>query len=94
MSRKQKVARVLLFTVTLVMLCILTSMLAAVAIFLLQHALNMFNGVAQLAGDLTIIFVSMVVNTLCVLVLLKVKSADQKIIPPIEVPTETKDESK
>ena len=88
MSRLQKIARVILFTITLLMLCILTSMFAAVGIFAFQHASHMFSGIPQLVGDIGIVFVSMLVNTLCVLVLLKVKSADEKLIPPTEPPTQ------
>ncbi len=84
MSRRQKAARILLFTVTLVMVSILSSMLAAVGIFAVQHMRHMMSGLPQLAEDIGIIFVCMLINSLCVLGLLKVKNADQKLIPPTE----------
>jgi hypothetical protein len=86
MSRLQRVARVFLFTVALVLICILSSMLAAIGIFVFQHLRDLFRGIPLLAGDLSIIFVSMLVNALCVMVLLKIKHTDQKIIPPSETP--------
>jgi len=86
MSRLQKVARVFVFTLALLMICILSSMLAALGIFLFQHLRHMFSGISVLAGDIGIIFVSMLINAICVMVLLKIKNADQKLIPPEEPP--------
>ena len=90
MSRWQKGARVILFTTTLIVISILSSMLAAVGIFVVQHARHMISGIPQLAEDIGIIFLSMLVNTLCVMALLKVKNADQRLIPPAETPTDPK----
>jgi len=92
MTRVQKVARVFVFTMVLLMICILSSMLAAAGIFILQHASHMFSGFSELIGDLGIIFFSMVVNALCVMVLLKIKAADQSLIPPKETPPASKPE--
>jgi hypothetical protein len=88
MTQLQKVARVLLFTMALIVICIITSMLAAVGLFLLQHVHRMFTNHAETIGDIGIIFISMLINALCVMVLLKIKHADQKLIPP-EGPTPT-----
>ena len=84
LSNAQKVSRVITFSASLVMVCILSSMIAAVAIFVLQHVYHLLRGEAALIGDLLIIFVSMLVNTLCIMVLLHIKSADEKMIPPEE----------
>jgi hypothetical protein len=84
MSYLQKVGRVLLFTATLVLICILSSMLAAVGIFCIQLAHHILTGSEVLISDLVIIFISMVVNAFCVVILIKVKHADQKLIPPEE----------
>jgi hypothetical protein len=88
MNHAQKIGRVLVFTAALVVMCILISMLAAVGVFALEHARRMAGGGSELLGDLGIIFVSMVINTVCVLVLLEVRKADRKLIPPSETPTQ------
>jgi len=90
MTRAQKVGRVFVFTLTLVVISIFFSMLAAAGIFALEHARRMAGGFPELAGDLAIIFVSMMINAVCVIVLLEVRKADRKLIPPPEAPPETK----
>ncbi len=87
MSYWQKMGRIFLFSTTLIMISVLSSMLAAVGIFTLQHVRHMMSGAPQLLGDIAIILVCMLINTLCVMVLLKVKNADQRLIPPTEPPT-------
>ena len=82
MSLTQKVSRVFLVALTLVVICILTAMLGALGIFLVQKAHGMLGGAPELLDDLAIIFVSMIVNTICVIVLLAIKRADRKLIPP------------
>lgn len=91
MSRNQKVGRVFLLTGTLVVVCILTAMLGAAGIFLMQRGHDMISNVRDLLRDVGIIFVSMIVNTICVIVLLEIRKADHKLIQPTE-PT-TKPES-
>jgi hypothetical protein len=92
MTQMQKVFRVFVFTMATVTICVLSSMFAAAGIFLFQHATRMFSDFPELIGDLGIIFVSMLVNALCVMVLLKIKNADQKLIPPQEPPRTSKPE--
>lgn len=94
MTHFQKTARIVLITATLVVTSILLSMVAAAAIFTLQHERDMLGGWAQLMGDIAIILVSMIVNTLCVLVLLRIKNADQKLIPPTVPPAQTREDRK
>jgi len=48
----------------------------------------MAGSIRDLLRDLGIIFVSMVVNTICVIVLLQIKKADRKLIQPPEASTE------
>ena len=88
LTHVQKTARIFLFTMALVMLCILLSMLAAAGVFVLEHARRMIGSFSELAGDLGIIFVSMMINTICVIVLLEISKADRKLIPPPETPTQ------
>lgn len=76
MTTLQKVARVFFFTTSLIVICILLSMMAAVGIYTIQHIYHWGRGIPGLMADLGIIFVSMLVNTFCVVVLLKVKNAD------------------
>jgi hypothetical protein len=94
MTQAQKVGRVFVFTIALVVICILLSMFAAAGIFTLEHMRKMAGGSSELLSDLGIILVSMLVNTLCVIVLLEVRKADRKLIPPMETPVEPKIESK
>jgi len=82
MTRLQKVSRVFLFTMALMMLCIICSMAASVGIYILQRGHQMLLGFPMLVDDVAIIGASMIINTICVLVLLKIKSADQKLFPP------------
>ena len=86
MNRMQKVNRVFLFTMALLMICIISSMAAAVGIYALQRGQQMLMGFPMLVDDVAIIGACMIVNTICVLVLLKIKSADQKLIPPPDDP--------
>ena len=94
MTHFQKTARIALITATLVVTSILLSMVAAAGIFALQHERDMAGGWSQLMADIAIILVSMIVNTLCVLVLLKIKNADQKLIPPTAPPVQTGEDRK
>jgi len=82
MTRMQKVSRVFLFTMALLMVCVISSMAAAVGIYALQRGHQMLMGFPMLVDDVAIIAASMIVNTICVLVLLRIKHADQKLFPP------------
>ncbi len=82
MSVWQKVGRVFLFTTTVVVLCILLSMLAAATIFTTQHARRAIDNTPEFMNAIGIILVSMLVNTLCVMGLLAIRRADHKLVPP------------
>ena len=82
MTLAQKLGRIFLFTTTLVIISVLSSTLAAAAIFAFQHSLKTSGGYAELAGDVGIIYFSMMVNAVCVIVLLGIRKADHKLIPP------------
>jgi uncharacterized Tic20 family protein len=82
MSQAQKIGRIFLVTITLVISCILTAMLVTVGIFVIERARDLLGSVPKLLDDLGIIFVSMVVNAICVIVLLEIKKTDGKLIPP------------
>ena len=84
MSRTQKIGRTFLLTGTLVVVCILTAMLGAAGIFIFQQGRDMASNFRDLLRDLGIIFVSMLINTGCVFVLLQIKKADHKLIKPTD----------
>ena len=81
MNGMQKVGRIFLVTVTLVVSCILAAMLGALGIFIVERGRYMISNASELVGDLGIIFVSICVNILCVIVLLQIRKADRKLIP-------------
>ena len=84
MTRVQKIGRVFLLTGTLVIVCLITAMLGAVGIFLVQQGHDMATSMRDLLHDIGIIFVCMLINAFCVIVLLEIKKADHKLIQPPE----------
>ncbi len=58
MSRSQKVGRVLLITTTLLVICILSSMVATLAVFLVERGHRMLSSIPNLMNVFEIIFVS------------------------------------
>jgi hypothetical protein len=82
MSGKQKIGRAFLVTLTLLVACILTAMLGAVGIFVIQRTRDMLTSIPKLMGGLEIIFASVLVNAICVVVLLHIRKAERKLIPP------------
>jgi ABC-type anion transport system duplicated permease subunit len=86
----QKVGRVLLVTVTLVTLCIISSLVLALAVFVLQRSHEVLIGVPQLINVLTILAVSIGVNIVCVRMLFEIRRLDRRLIPEgsdvLEVP--------
>ena len=80
MNRMQKIGRVFLVTVTLLVNCILLAMAGALAIFLAEHGSEMFGNIPNLMAGLEIIFTSILVNAVCIVVLLKIRKADRKLI--------------
>jgi hypothetical protein len=88
MSRAQKIGRIFLVTTTLVISCILTAMLVTLGIFVIERARDLLGSIPKLLDDLGIILVSMIVNAICVIVLLEIKKADGKLIPPPPIPAQ------
>jgi len=82
MNRTQKVGRAFLVTLTVLVGCILTAMLGAVGIFVIQRGRDMLGSNAGLLAGLEIIFAGACVNAICVAVLLQIRKAEQKLIPP------------
>jgi hypothetical protein len=93
MTQGQKVGRVLLVATSLVIICIISAMLLASFVFLVQRMKEVVSAI--LASDFSfimnvvgILVLSISVNAICVLVLLYVRRMDQTLMmPPPEAPT-------
>jgi hypothetical protein len=81
MTLTQKAGRVLFLTGTLVLGSIIVAMLGAVGLFLMEKGRE-FRDAPEFIDGLGIIFVGVVVNSVCVLVLVQIKHADHKLISP------------
>lgn len=80
MNRSQKIGRVFLVTLTLVISCTLTAMLGALGIFVIERGRVMLASIPDLLSGLEIIFASISVNAICVAVLLQIRRADRKLM--------------
>jgi hypothetical protein len=81
MTLVQKTGRILFFSGTLVVGSVLVAMIGAVGIYLIERGRELGDTPKFFQG-LSIILVGIVVNTLCVLVLIQLKNADHKLLPP------------
>jgi len=87
MTRRQKVGRLLLVSGTLVVLCVLGAMIAAVGIFVLQRLGSALDKNSDLWNTAAVIIVGVVVNALCVFILFQVKKFDRRLmLGPSETP--------
>lgn len=80
MNWLQKVGRILLVSVTLVVTSILLSMLTALGFFLVERGRQIVLSTPQLFNGIVIIAVGLTVNLLCIRVLLAVIKADRKLM--------------
>jgi len=83
MSLTQKIGRIFLVALTLTISCILAAMLEAVIIFVIQRGHAMLSSIPELLSGLEIILAGICVNAVCVAILLQIRKADRKLIPPI-----------
>ncbi len=81
MNLKQKTGRVLLLSVTLVIASILAAMLGALALFLVERGREL-GQMPEFYSGLGIILIGLAVNFGCVFILLQLKKADTKLVPP------------
>jgi len=81
MTRNQKVVRALLVTVTLTVMCVFMAMLGTLGLFMVERGRKMLESVPDLVNGLKIIGASICVNTACVYVLLRIRRADQRLVP-------------
>ena len=81
MTVVQKTGRVLILTATLVIGSVVFAMLAAVGLFLIEKGREL-RDVPKIFNGLAIIAVGILVNATCVFILVQMKRADGKLIPP------------
>lgn len=79
----QRTGRVLLLTATLVISSILFAMIGALGLFLMERARELRNTPFFYQGLMTLL-IGMAVNIACVLILLQVKKADQRLMSEAE----------
>jgi ABC-type Fe3+-siderophore transport system permease subunit len=81
MTFSQKTGRVVFFSAMLVIASVLFAMAAAVGLYLLERARELHDTPGFYHGVVIILF-GVAVNTGCVFVLLQIKKADTKLLPP------------
>jgi hypothetical protein len=83
MNLAQKAGRVLLFTAALVIASIVFAMVGAVGLYIAERGREL-RDVPEFYHGLLIVLVGIGVNVGCVFVLLQIKKADTKLMPPSE----------
>jgi hypothetical protein len=81
LNAAQKTGRVLLFSAVLVIASIVFAMVGAVGLYLLERGREL-GDTPQFYHGLMIVLVGIAVNLGCVFVLLQIKKADTKLVPP------------
>jgi hypothetical protein len=84
MSPLQKLGRAFLLSATLIVGSILVAMLGAVGMFIAEKGREL-HSTPQLLNGIGLIVGGIVVNAGCVWVLVQIKHADHKLIPPSDV---------
>lgn len=83
MNLVQKTGRVLLLTCSLVIASVLFAMIGAVGLFLMEKGRELRDA-PEFYNGLWIVLLGAAVNLGCVFVLLQIKKADTKLVPPAE----------
>ncbi len=81
MTLAQKAGRVFLLSITLIIASILLSMIGAVGLYLMERGHELGDAPEFWRGVL-IILVGVAVNSTCIFVLIQIKNADTKLLPP------------
>ena len=81
MTTTQKAGRVLLLSATLVIGSVLVAMLGALGLFVMERGREM-GSTPEFFKGIGIILVGIAVNVACVVVLIHIKKADNKLVPP------------
>lgn len=77
----QRVGRVILLSMTLVVGSVLVAMLGALGLFIMERGRELSSAPQFLEG-MGIILVGIAVNVTCVMILIQIKNADHKLVPP------------
>ena len=77
----QKTGRVFLLSITLVVASILSAMVGALALFIVEQGRELGN-MPEFYSGLFIVLTGLAVNFGCVFILLQIKKADTKLVPP------------
>jgi hypothetical protein len=80
MTRGQKIGRIMFVSVSLIVSCVLLSMIGAMTIFLVERGTRMLRDIPELMSGLEILLVSAVVNTFCVSVIIHLRNVDRKLM--------------
>ncbi len=78
MTQMQKLKHIFAFVTTLLVISVLSSLLAASGIYILEHVYRWSQGYKEWFGDIGIIFIGMTINTLCVLIILEFRKPNRK----------------
>ncbi|MCE0484782.1 MAG: hypothetical protein LV479_11165 [Methylacidiphilales bacterium] len=81
MSWSQKIGRVFLLGGTLIIGSIIAAMLGTVVLFLIERG-RQFTQAPEFFNGLGILALGFLVNAACVAILIQMKRADNKLIPP------------
>ena len=81
MTLFQKAGRILLFTAALVIASILFAMAGAVGLYIMERGREL-RDTPQFYHGLLIVLIGLAVNVGCVFVLMQIKKADTKLVPP------------
>jgi hypothetical protein len=81
MSIAQKTGRVFFLSISLVIACIVFAMLGAIGLYVMEQGRELGN-TPQFYNGCVIILLGVAVNAACVFVLLQIKKADTKLVPP------------
>jgi hypothetical protein len=80
MSHRQKAGRILFVSGTLVVVCIFAAMAVAVGIFMVERINLVFDRIPEFWNAVTIVFVGVAVNVLCLFLLFLVKKLDRNLM--------------
>jgi hypothetical protein len=81
MTFAQKAGRVILLTATLVIGSILVAMLGALGLFMMEKG-HEIGSTPEFLKGVCIIAAGISVNAICVIILVQLKRADNKLVPP------------
>ena len=81
MTLTQKAGRVFLLSGTLVIGSVLVAMLGALGLYLMEKGREL-GSTPEFVNGACIIIVGVIVNSACVMILVQIKHADHKLIPP------------